>query len=478
MNRFLQQFKHPLGLFYLITAFTVFVTVLFIVNQLFWLAWMIPLLLIGILFFVFSLDNILFFIVLVTPLAINMEDVFPNLSVSIPTEPLLAALLFVFIVKLLMGQMPDKKIFSHPIVIAVILNLFWMLVTAFTSELPVVSFKYFIARLWYVVPMLFMGTALFSNLRKVHLFYWLYIISFCIVIINTTYNHAGYGFSEKGANWAMSPFYNDHTAYAVMLAFFIPVLTGFSLSRIYSPKIRVISFSVLIIFMLALILSYCRAAWVSLGASLLVMIPIVFKIRLRWLILSLFAVVGFYYVYQQQIIDRLEKNKQDSSANYTEHIESMLNVSSDASNLERINRWNSALRLFKVHPHLGWGPGTYQFVYAPFQLSRDKTIISTNQGNRGNAHSEYLGPLSESGWPGLLSVLILFSVIIFTGIRVYQRATNPEIRILSLITLLGLISYFAHGVMNNFLDTDKASVPFWGFVAIIVALDLYHKQID
>jgi hypothetical protein len=47
---------------------------------------------------------------------------------------------------------------------------------------------------------------------------------------------------------------------------------------------------------------------------------------------------------------------------------------------------------------------------------------------------------------------------------------------LSLFTLLGLISYFAHGIMNNFLDTDKASVPFWGFVAIIVALDLYHKD--
>jgi hypothetical protein len=29
--------------------------------------------------------------------------------------------------------------------------------------------------------------------------------------------------------------------------------------------------------------------------------------------------------------------------------------------------------------------------------------------------------------------------------------------------------------MNNFLNTDKASVPFWGLVAIIVALDLYYS---
>jgi hypothetical protein len=28
--------------------------------------------------------------------------------------------------------------------------------------------------------------------------------------------------------------------------------------------------------------------------------------------------------------------------------------------------------------------------------------------------------------------------------------------------------------MNDFLDTDKASVAFWGFIAILVALDLYY----
>ena len=40
----------------------------------------------------------------------------------------------------------------------------------------------------------------------------------------------------------------------------------------------------------------------------------------------------------------LESNKQDSSSNLTEHVESISNVSSDASNLERINRWKSAGR--------------------------------------------------------------------------------------------------------------------------------------
>ena len=46
-----------------------------------------------------------------------------------------------------------------------------------------------------------------------------------------------------------------------------------------------------------------------------------------------------------------------------------------------------------------------------------------------------------------------------------------------LVILLGFITYIIHGTLNNFLDSDKASVPFWGFIAMIVAIDIYHKNV-
>jgi len=181
-------------------------------------------------------------------------------------------------------------------------------------------------------------------------------------------------------------------------------------------------------------------------------------------------------MFRFQFLDKLEKNKQDSSTDFVEHIQSISNISSDASNLERINRWAAAIRLFKEKPIFGWGPGTYQFVYAPYQRAKEKTIISTNYGDMGNAHSEYIGPLSESGVLGMLTFLGIVITVIFTGIRVYRRAESKEARLIAIVVLMGLISYFIHGIMNNFLDTDKASVPFWGFIAILVALDLYHSK--
>jgi len=172
----------------------------------------------------------------------------------------------------------------------------------------------------------------------------------------------------------------------------------------------------------------------------------------------------------------MEKNRQRSSTDLNAHLQSISNITTDASNLERINRWNSAMRMFEEKPFFGWGPGTYQFKYAPFQHSNEMTVISTNAGDRGNSHSEYIGPLAESGVLGAVTFIIIVIVVTYRGTKLYLRSTDKEIKLLTLGILIGLITYFVHGAMNNFLDTDKASVPFWGFIGILTALDVYHSK--
>ena len=112
------------------------------------------------------------------------------------------------------------------------------------------------------------------------------------------------------------------------------------------------------------------------------------------------------------------------------------------------------------------------FKYAPYQLSKDKTIISTNMGDMGNAHSEYLGPLAESGLAGMLTFLLLVIIVLYTAIHTYSKLSDGYHRGILISSFLGLVTYYAHGLMNNFLDTDKVAVPFWGFTAIIVMIDL------
>jgi putative inorganic carbon (HCO3(-)) transporter len=229
-------------------------------------------------------------------------------------------------------------------------------------------------------------------------------------------------------------------------------------------------------FTLAVILSYSRASWLGILAALGIFVLIKLKIKFKYIVFVFIIIVAFLASFWFQIIDRLEKNDQDSSSNLTHHISSITNIRTDASNVERLNRWYCAVEMFKEKPLTGYGPGTYQFQYAPFQLERMRTIISTNFGDVGNAHSEYLGPLAEQGIFGLLAFLILVITILQTGFKVYKKSNDREIKMLAISISLGFITYFLHGFLNNFLDTDKLAVPFFGFAAILVALDLYHSK--
>ncbi len=443
-------------------------------KDMFWL-FLLPLGLIVFYYYLVSLDKVVLLITFLTPFAVNISDLEMGLGVSLPTEPMMFGVLLMFIANLIFENKYDKRLSNHPISYVIYMGLLWMLLTAFTSELPVVSFKFIVSRLWFVVPFYFLAALIFSKLENIRKFLWLYLSALVGVILYTLAVHSQYGFNEEAGHWVMSPFYNDHTAYGAALAMFVPVVIGFIFYPGSSKTNRMFAVIALLILIAGLFFSYGRAAWLSVIAAFGVFVLIIFRIKFYWVAIATIVFVGGFVLFQQQIFDKLEKNKQDSSENFVEHIRSMSNISSDASNLERINRWQAAIRLYDERPVLGWGPGTYQFVYAPFQRSKEKTIISTNLGDMGNAHSEYLGPLAEMGIPGMLLVILLMIFVIYTGIRVYRKG-DREVKFLSLMATLGLVTYYTHGVLNNFLDSDKLSVPFWGFIAIIVALDTYHLK--
>ena len=468
--------KLKLTLVYTISVLFIALNMYLIVQKDIYWSLLLPIVFIILFFYIFSLDVIVFLIVFLTPLAINIRDFDLGVGISLPTEPLMFGVLIIFILKIFYEGGYSAKILKHPVTIAILFNLIWILFTSITSEMPIVSFKYLISRLWFVIPFYFVGVIIFKKYSNIKLFSWLYVIPFLLVIGYTIYNHALRGFDEESGHWVMTPFYNDHTAYGAILALFIPVFLGFSLNSQYKRTYKLFSLIIFIILTIAIILSFSRAAWISLVVALIIYIIILLKIKFRWIFLTTAIIIGSFFTFQNEILDTLERNKQDSSADFVEHIQSISNINTNASNLERINRWQSAIRMFKERPVFGWGPGTYQFFYAPYQLSREKTIISTNAGDMGNAHSEYIGPLSEMGILGMLSIIVIVVLVIITALKTYKNAENREVKFLSLITLLGLITYFVHGFLNNFLDTDKASVPVWGFIAMIVALNIYHAK--
>lgn len=437
-----------------------------------------PVVLVLMYLFVFAFDTLLLIVVFFTPLSINSFNFFNGLGLSMPTEPLMAGMMILFVLKLVVERNYDKAILKHPVTLAILFNLFWMLVTTVTSHDIFISAKFLTARLWFVTCFYFIAIYLFRKYKNIKAFFWCYIIPLAGVMVYTILHHAQYNFAEKPGHWVMSPFFNDHTAYGAAMAFFMPILAYLTFADKTLKRVKVFAFALLLLFVLALTLSFCRAAWVGVIVAFVAFVIFQFKINYKWVIATVFVFIGAFLINQSQIIDSMSSNKQESSGNIFEHAQSISNISTDASNVERINRWQSAFLMCIDEPLFGFGPGTYQFYYGPYQLSKNKTIISTNAGNMGTAHSEYFLPLSESGFLGMLSFLLILVAVFATFIRLFYRVEYRKHHFLVLAVFAGLITYWVHAALNNFLDTDKAAVPFWGFIAILVSLELYYKEQD
>ncbi len=460
-------------------VFFVLVNSLLVAQEIYWFN-LAPVVLLVVWAMLTSVDRLLIFIAFVTPLSINLEELeIGGIGVSLPTEPMLVGVMLLFLLKLVLERnVISARVWRHPITWVILAQLGWMLITIVPSTMPVVSMKHFVARMWFVTTMFFLATRLFEDGRKMHTFIWAYLGGLAIVVIYTLINHAQYGFAHDPAHWVMSPFFKDHTSYGAIIAFFVPFMITALWLPGYSRTKRGLMVMLLMLLIVGLVFSFTRAAWLSLAGALGVYLVMRLRVPV-WALLALVVVAGgVYLANEEQITLSLERNREESSDNLGEHVKSMSNISSDASNLERINRWNSALRMFQDRPVFGWGPGTYMFQYAPFQASADRTIISTNFGSQGNAHSEYLGPLAEQGLPGLLLMLLLVLVTSVRVLELYKRMPAGGDKQLLAALFLGLVTYYMHGVLNNFLDIDKASIPFWAFTAMIVILDLKYPEAE
>lgn len=427
-----------------------------------------------------SVDRYLLTVVFFVPLSIPLSRLAEGLSVDmyLPTEPLLAGLLLLYVIKYLMGDRIDMKVLRHPVTMAVYFHLAWMFITSMTSTDPLVSFKLLASRLWFIVSFYLVASQLFKKEKNIRNYLWIFIIAFTGVILYTLINHLQFGLNNQVMAHSVSrPFYKDHTSYGATLGLVLPVLVPlFLLIRREDINTRFLMGLLMLLYFFATVVSYTRATWLSILASIGVWVLIKLRVRIEIVLVGLALAVGLFLSVRTQLMIQMEQNRVESSGELSEHVQSMSNITTDQSNLERINRWSCAWRMWQDKPVFGFGPGTYQFEYAPYQRSYEKTRISTDFGTRGNAHSEYLGPLAESGIFGLLSILMVIGTTLYTGIRVFYTSKKRSIRLLSLAVLVGLVSYYFHGVLNNFLDTDKISVLFWGYTAMLVAMDIYHRN--
>lgn len=444
----------------------------------------IPLVLIVIYLGIFHPNTLFLSIGFFTPLSLNIEEFNGGgIGLFLPTEPILFGLMLLIIFREVKSRTIPSKFWKHPITLSLAFYLAWILITSITSTHPLVSFKFLLMKTWYILPLLTFGTIVFYKKENIVKFLWCYTVGMTAVICYTLIRHAGYNFGEQEGHWVMEPIFKDHTIYGAAVALNVFFLLGLIFYKKHSIQKSLTLLFLFVITLVGLYFSYTRGAWLSVVFAVAIGAFIHYKVKFKYL-LTLGVIVGsIILVSWDQIQMRLDKNKSEhTTTKFDERISSAANISSDASNLERLNRWSAAWEMFKERPVFGFGPATYAFEYAPYQDPKKLTIISTNFGDAGNAHSEYLGPLAEMGVLGILSVLIFVATLFYCGITFLielKRDTgryDKQLYILMFYVVLALSTYFFHGLLNNYLDTDKIAVPIYASAAMIIAQQIRHSQ--
>lgn len=426
------------------------------------------------------------FITLLIAIPLSFPVKLGTSQINIPSEPLIA-----FLAVILTGFVNGKaffrsRIIRHPLSLLGLIYHGWMIFLIPFSSNPLVSLKYTLvnaAHFWvFYFGFYFFAIQAGKTLRD---WFGLYIMAFVAVILYTGYHHAQYDFRMDASLIMALPFYNDHALYGASIALVLPFVL--LLPRTYLKKpYSLVLVGVLVI---ALFISSSRAAWLSLVAGGLFISGLkLFRIKfitLAGLIGCLSLLTLYYHPRLNRMIGSI--GEESRKGTWVEHIKSIGNITSDVSNLERLNRYRCALRMWADRPITGFGPGTYQFAYLPYQKPHEMTRLSVTTphapdggphptGRGGGAHSEYLQALSELGLPGLLCWLGFLFTSLYTGLKRYYMEKNKEHQYLLLAILFGLVTYFTHAFFNNFLHSEEIAVLFWAALSALAFLDSNHEK--
>jgi putative inorganic carbon (hco3(-)) transporter len=420
-----------------------------------------------------QLIKLLFFMV---PLSVGVT-LMEETEIQLPSEPLIGLLMILLVATSAGFAGLSKDMWNNAVSRLLMFELLWLVVCTITSELKLVSLKYTFIRTCYAGVFFFLALQWMRSEKRPEKFYILYLLGMIFPIIITLISHGQLGFSPRTAYHMPKPFYNDHTVFGACLAFVIPFAALQALTKREDGETKRRKIIWQLVFAALLIvefLSYSRAAWLSLAASA----GLLLLIRLRttgmvFLVLLMLAggitVLASDWIYGKIATREAISGKPGDDVG--QHLKSITNFETDASNKERINRWKCAIRMGFDKPVFGYGPRTYKYYYGLFQLREDMTYTSTFSGTKGHAHSDYLAFFAEAGWVGLLLHIALFVGVVMKGLNVLRRNMHKQHRKILLAALLGFFTYFVHGILNGFMEDDKmASLVFFS-MAVIVFVD-------
>ncbi len=429
--------------------------------------WMLAVLPIGILGLVLILKDIRilyygFFALL--PFSVEVE--LGLLGTDLPSEPMMLALTGIaFLLFLKNIKQISARVVYHPITVLIILHVLWILVTAIFSQYPLFSFKFFLAKLWYVIPFYFLGFYMLKTNESVNQVFRYSSVFLASAVGIVLVRHGLEGFTFDTSNEVVYPIFRNHVNYAAMVVSVIPYMWArWSKNRSIWP------FMGIILMILGAYFSYTRAAHLC----IFIMIGAYFVFRHNLgkyaMIASLICAVVMvaYFTTENKYLDFApDFNKTISHDKFGNLVEATYKLE-DISTMERVYRWVAGGHMIAERPLLGYGPSGFYHNYTKFTVTSFETYVSDNPEKSG-IHCYYLMTWVEQGIVGMLLFLSLCVTIILVGERAYNRTIDNDAKKLIMAATLSTVSICALLLINDLIEADKVG-PFFFFNAVVIAI--------
>lgn len=417
-------------------------------------------------------ENIFWLMIFLLPLSTEL-NVTDSLGLDFPDEPLLMLLTGFFFVKwIFKPQIFPVSLLKSSIFLLVIIHLFWILITCFFSVDIWLSTKYFLAKIWYIVPLVVLLQIIISSKTDILKLALCLLIPMFFVVIQTIIRHSLYAFSFEGIKQTLDPFFRNHVAYSAMLVCLLAVLWCV---RKLTPAINHYSKLInagLIIGIVALVLSFSRGAWLA----LIMGIVTVFIVRKKWMlhfwsiaIISVVVFLGWLMYHNHYLRFAPDHDRTIFHTEFAAHLQATVEMK-DVSNAERFYRWVAGINMIAAKPIVGFGPNNFYNNYKNYAQDIFKTWVSNNK-DHSTVHNYFLLIALEQGIIGLMIFLTLLVYVFWKLQKLYHHLQSDFYRNIALTISIVLMMIVTLNFLSDLIETDKIGSLFWLCIGISIWLE-------
>ena len=427
----------------------------------------IPVLLLACICLVQFPEYLFYLLVLSIPWSIEYNFT-PSLGTDLPDEPLMLLTAMAALILIIHNRKRLNSSFRHPLVIIILIQLVWIMITVIYSTGILVSFKYLLAKVWYLLAFVAAPVYLFRDRKTMERSFVFLLFSMMTFMLFAIIKHAQYNWTFENINDALDPFFRNHVNYSSLLVFMVPVQIAI-IQLAASKRLKMVVQCLMFVTIVALYFSYARGAWLALIAGFVSYWLIRKKLLFAgYLLFLLVCITAIFWLKSNDNYLKLapDYNTTIFHTDFREHLVATYQMK-DVSTAERFHRWVAGVRMINDSWKTGFGPTSFFREYKSYTQPAFKTWVSKNE-EQSTVHNYFLLLIIEQGAMGLLIFLLLLGVMFWHTQKIYHSTQQRKLKVMMGAVGALLVMQCVINSLSDLIETDKVGSVFYLCLALII----------